>query len=152
MDLSTALKNYCEVVIAIDPFYGRYIGQLESADRIRPEHFKCKVEILSVLEYPSQRSQLQKNTYYERKPYEYKSMQYFMLDDVELYSSNISTEYFTPDFYAESVKQAITSKIGEYGLCDDHEKAILLDHLSELRGLKRTAFPANVVPVNFKAV
>ena len=145
MDLQEAVKSYSSVVIASD-LYGKYVGSLVSCDRVSHEFFKCKICVLAVLQYPSQKAILQR-TIKERKPYDFQSTQEFYLGDINTYSSNMPLECFDQAFYDTSRIAALVDKIQDYGLADDPEKQILLNHLDEVRGVPVKQH--NVIYANF---
>lgn len=115
--------------------YGTYLGKVQNIVKIRPDTFNCNVEILALLEYPSQKAIFFYATK-ERKPYEYKSIQSFSLENVEIHASGMAEEYFDENVYNKSIQIALMHKLNSYGVVDDTEKAILLDHLTELRKSK----------------
>lgn len=87
------------------------------------------VNILEVVEYPSQGRKIQ-------KPYGFN--QVVKLSEDELLSMGDNSDFmsqYTMENYLKTVISAIRSKLNEYGLINHDEKIILMTHLMEYRSL-----------------
>lgn len=91
-----------DIVAVSDKIYGSYIGKFIEKHKLLPD--AVKVQILACTCYPSQRTILPPTTIYERRPYEYGSINVFAANGVEAYSGTIPS-------YSESVRVALEKAI-----------------------------------------
>ena len=132
MDIREAVEHQFELITMKDTERGSiYIGTLESVERsliVGKWSGACKV--LGVFKYPSQKALLYNNTYCQRMPYKYGTIQNFFLEDIEIYSSNVSANALDENFYDISVKEALENAL-ESDL-DMAERAMLRCRLQEM--------------------
>ena len=131
MEMREALEHQFELVTMLDVERGAcYIGTLERVERsLIKGKWSGACKILGVFKYPSQKAILYNNTYCQRKPYQYGTIQNFMLEDIEIYSTNLSASKLDEAFYNISVKESIENALET---ADMAERVILDCHLRAL--------------------
>lgn len=102
MKASEVIESIGDIVIASAAEYGSYIGEIVG---IRSTvGYQASIKVLACVEYPFQNALIYKEIIYERKPFEFGSVQHFPIEGVESYYGSV------PD-YDEALREALGTAI-----------------------------------------
>jgi hypothetical protein len=105
--LQPIIEAFGEIVIVDAREWGRYIGRIKSDSKERYTNIKVAIEILAVLEYPSQQALVNASGIFHRIAYSEGEIKDFDIGLLAPYTGEVPG-------YNETLKAALQHKIAEY--------------------------------------